>query len=221
MRDVKPTLLIFDLDDTLVHSRMDFVTLGRWMRERIMEKNITELSAGELSTMSVSQMLKLVDDFDRAKGTSHGQELWEKVEETEYQGMMQATVEQGVDEVLQKLRERGFILAVLTNNSRKTADTVLQRFGLLDFFDEVVTRDEVEELKPHPAGISFIKNRYAARVSEIYYIGDNWIDGEAARAAGVPFIGFNLRGKKEVPMVAHVSKLEELLDFFPQVSLPG
>ncbi|MGI6552603.1 MAG: HAD family hydrolase [Bacillota bacterium] len=115
-----------------------------------MEKNITKLSADELSTMSVSQMLKLVEEYDRAKGTSHGQELWEKVEETEYQGMMQATVEQGADEVLQKLQERGFILTVLTNNSRKTADTVLQRFGLVDFFEQVATRDEVEELKPHP-----------------------------------------------------------------------
>ena len=45
--------------------------------------------------------------------------------------MMQATVEQGVDEVLQKLREKG--LSSLHQQFPETADTVLQRFGLLDF----------------------------------------------------------------------------------------
>ena len=44
-----------------------------------MEKNITELSAGELSTMSVSQMLKLWTILTGRKAP-HGQELWEKVE---------------------------------------------------------------------------------------------------------------------------------------------
>ncbi len=217
---MKPILLIFDLDDTLVHSRMDFITLGRWIKEQILQKNLTRLSADELSTMSVSQMLKLVEEYDRVKGTSHGRDLWGKVEETEYQGMMQATVEAGAGEVLQELQARGFILTVLTNNSRKTADTVLRRFGLVDFFEQVVTRDEVEELKPHPAGILLIKNQYVSKVSSIYYIGDSWIDGEAAQAAGVSFIGFNL-DREEVPMVTHVSNLGELLDFFHQVSLPG
>jgi phosphoglycolate phosphatase len=87
------------------------------------------------------------------------------------------------------LKELGFATAIWTNNDRVVADFVLTRFGLSRHLDLVVTRDEMRRLKPDPDGLRVVRERWpdAAR---IVVVGDSWVDGLAAQAAGVPFIAY-------------------------------
>ncbi|NLC77733.1 MAG: HAD family hydrolase [Clostridia bacterium] len=221
MVTIKKALLIFDLDDTLVHSRIDFQTLGQWVREQVKSRKLTELSDEELSTMSVSQMLHLVEAFDRRRGTGHAPELWRKVEEAEMAGAMRATVEEGAQAVLQQLQEEGYLLTILTNNSRRVAETVLTRFSLLPYIDLVLTRDEVKVLKPDPTGLLMLKEKYKDRAARMFYIGDIWIDGAAANQAGIPFIGFNCSDPRNIRMVDNVSNLAELARLVEEICSAG
>lgn len=212
-------LLIFDLDDTLVHSRIDFNTLGRWVREQLIKRGISQ-DEGRLVSMSVSQMLHLTEAFDREMGTRHGAELWRKVEEAEMEGALRATVEEGAQAVLSKLKVQGFILCILTNNSRLVATTVLKKFSLDQYIDTVMTRDEVSALKPDPEGLLRLKQKYQALVDKMFFIGDNWIDGVAANRAGIPFIGFNCTEPRDVAMVGNVSNLGELVGLLDEICPP-
>lgn len=218
---IKSALLIFDLDDTLVHSRIDFDILGRWVREQIQLRQISELTSLELVKMSVSQLLHLAEAYDQQEGTAHGEELWEKVVEAEMEGALRATVEDGAQEVLGELKDRGFVLNILTNNSRLVAQTVLERFSLEGFIDTVMTRDEVKILKPDPAGLLLLKGMYWEQVEEMFFIGDSWIDGLAANRAQIPFIGFNCNEPRDISMIGNVSNLPELVklleDLCPKV----
>lgn len=53
-------------------------------------------------------------------------------------------------DILRGLRAE-YILALVTTASRKNVDKVLQRFDLADFFDVVVTQEDVRRAKPDPA----------------------------------------------------------------------
>lgn len=80
-----------------------------------------------------------------------------------------------------------------TNNAREVTLAALGRFGLVARLDLVVTRDEMARLKPDPAGWNVIARHFGA-VGEAVVVGDSWVDGLAATAAGVPFVAYRARG---------------------------
>ncbi len=45
----------------------------------------------------------------------------------------------------------------------------------------------VDQPKPHPASLQLALGRLGLAAGSVLYVGDSWVDGEAARAAGVPF----------------------------------
>src|SRR5687767_4031627 len=59
-------------------------------------------------------------------------------------------VKEGVVESLGELRRRGLPAAVATSSRSAHAIGHLGRAGILDLFETVVTRDDVENPKPHP-----------------------------------------------------------------------
>src|SRR5262249_58767581 len=90
-------------------------------------------------------------------------------------------------ETLIAVKRAGFATAIWTNNDRVVADTELTRFGLLPYLDLVVTRDEVQQLKPDPDGLRVVRERWPAP-ARIVVVGDSWVDGAAADAGRVPVI---------------------------------
>ncbi|HYZ85817.1 MAG TPA: HAD-IA family hydrolase [Bryobacteraceae bacterium] len=90
------------------------------------------------------------------------------------------------NDLLLDLRER-FALAIFTGRLRSEAFVTLHRF-LPDFeFDMVVADDDVRNPKPAPDGLHLIAKKLPKL--PILYIGDTVDDAQAARDAGVRFIG--------------------------------
>src|SRR5579863_5617224 len=57
----------------------------------------------------------------------------------------------GLEDFLEELRCERLALAIASSGSRSRVHFLLDRFGLKKFFRVVVTGDEVEHGKPHPA----------------------------------------------------------------------
>jgi phosphoglycolate phosphatase len=89
----------------------------------------------------------------------------------------------GVAEMLATLGH-GRQLAVLTNKPRRPAVEILDHFGLLDRFVEVIGGDGPLGRKPDPTGLLSLATRAGARPDETMMIGDSWVDVETARQAG-------------------------------------
>lgn len=211
--------MIFDMDDTLVHSRIDFQALSQWFIKELQKRNISPPLGEDLAQMSVSQMLQLAEAHDERAGTYHGLELWQKVEEAEMEGARRATVEADAQAVLAELKGRDFVLSIFTNNSSLVANKVLDRFSLDKYIDTVITRDEAKALKPDPTGLLMLKKRYQQQVKEMFFIGDSWIDGIAANRAQIPFIGFNCHEPRGVEMLHNVFSLPDLARLLEEVCL--
>ena len=77
-------------------------------------------------------------------------------------------------------------LAIVTGRPAADARTFLERFGLADLFETVVTREDAP-LKPDPAPIRLALERLGAQTA--WMIGDTPDDMRAAQGAGVLPIG--------------------------------
>ena len=89
-------------------------------------------------------------------------------------------------EVLKALKEAGYLLGVVTNKGGPLTIYSLELCHIQDFFDVVISADDVKVGKPDPSGvlkaldILNIKNK-----EEVLYVGDNDIDYFTATNAGV------------------------------------
>lgn len=95
---------------------------------------------------------------------------------------------EGIRELVQTLKERGAVLAVLSNKPDPQTNTLIQ-----DIFPGIFTlvrgqRPDVP-LKPDPAALLGMLEELALTTAETAYIGDTATDMETARRAGLFAIG--------------------------------
>ena len=90
----------------------------------------------------------------------------------------------GVREALDALRSNGLKLACVTNKPGEFTHRLLDRFGLADRFDAVVSGDDTIEKKPHAAPLLAACERLGVTPSDAVMIGDSENDLLSARAAG-------------------------------------
>ncbi len=115
----------------------------------------------------------------------------------------------GLFEVLDHLR-RSWRTAMVTNRSA-TIEPLLARFGLGAHFDAVVGLRDVARPKPAPDMIELCLERLGVKASQAVYVGDSPTDGQAARAAGVFFIGIGMAVADEACWIAGLDELVGLL----------
>jgi phosphoglycolate phosphatase len=181
--EISMSLIIFDLDNTLVHSQINFAGMRAAIGNLLREQNVTQENNEELRRFSVGEMITRAAEKDAAIAET----AWNLVLDFEREGMAKATVEADAAATLKVLSERKFKLAILTNNARAATIDALKKFDLLHYFDLVLSRDEVP-MKPDAGGILYAKSTFKAE--RVFHVGDAWLDGVAANRADVPFIAF-------------------------------
>lgn len=102
--------------------------------------------------------------------------------ELETRGAKESVLRPGMRRLLDHLRRGGVRLAMVTNNRRSSASTVLDKHGLA--FDAVVTREDVKP-KPDPAMILRALRALGVEAPGAALVGDAPVDALAARAAGL------------------------------------
>ena len=91
----------------------------------------------------------------------------------------------GIPEVLQFLKSRGIHLAVFTGKGIHTTSITLKKFDLEQYFDMVVTGNDVVNHKPSSEGIRKIMDHFGLQPDEVLMVGDAVGDIKAAHEAGV------------------------------------
>jgi len=132
----------------------------------------------------------------------------------------------GAREVLEKLRSRGYLLAVASNRPTKFSLIVLRHLGIWRHFDYVLCGDKARRPKPYPDILRQILKRFKLAPSQAMYVGDMTIDVEAGRRARVRTVavcGGSSR-KKELSAlqpVAIIKSVAQLPDLLTQLDSAG
>lgn len=91
-------------------------------------------------------------------------------------------------EFLEFLRPR-FGTAVATNRTT-TTKKVFEYHGLTDYFDLIVSAQDVAHPKPHPEQFLKIFEHFRIGPAQALFFGDSTVDQEFARNCGVPLVAF-------------------------------
>ncbi|UCG00273.1 MAG: HAD-IIIA family hydrolase [Candidatus Heimdallarchaeota archaeon] len=91
-----------------------------------------------------------------------------------------------VPETLQKLKQRGFKLAIVSNGSPRL---LRKRFApFLHYFDVLVDSKSIGYWKPSPIPIYYAIKKLGVSIDEVVFVGDTIVDLLAAKRSGVRII---------------------------------
>ena len=126
----------------------------------------------------------------------------------------------GIIEMLQTLRARNFKLAIVTSKKRDMAIYGATTLGIYDYFDLVVSSDDVKAHKPEPDCIEAARTFFNFDKSEVMMIGDNSQDILCAKNAGVLSVGvsWTLRGADYLQKFNPDYMLKEAMDLVTLVT---
>jgi len=180
---VRYPVVLFDLDGTVIDTGAIILASMRHAAETVLGRQYSDaqLMAAVGGPGLEAQMHALepsrVDELVRVY-RAHNEPLHQTISTCE-----------GMDEVLDELKNRGHRLGVVTAKRRSTVDLAFARLPLEHFFDVVVGGDETTEHKPHPAPLQLALARLGEQPERAAYVGDSPFDMQAARAAGLHAIG--------------------------------
>jgi phosphoglycolate phosphatase len=182
-------LLIFDLDGTLVDSKQDLIDSVNATRGFM---NMAPLPGPTVARYVGRGSVALIRS---ALGESPPQGDVDKAHEffIRYYGehMLDKTVlYPGVRETLDALRERGHLLAVLTNKPVRFSERMMEQLGLGRHFVRVYGGNSFEpRKKPDPVGIEALMSETGVGRERTIMVGDSSVDIRTARNAGVRACG--------------------------------
>jgi phosphoglycolate phosphatase-like HAD superfamily hydrolase len=200
-------LCVFDLDHTLVSSPLDLAAMALDMRAYI------EGCRGPLPAREERWRVGELTTWCRDHAPELAKPVWDIALDHERRAVEQAWLEPGAREALEGARAAGFATALWTNNAREVTRLALDRFALGAALDLVVTRDDMAAMKPAPDGWHVIAARFTG-LRDAVVVGDSWVDGVAASAAGIPFVAYRARpaelARWQVTPLAHLDDLSAL-----------
>ncbi len=91
----------------------------------------------------------------------------------------------GMVELIKELKARGLKVAVTTSRMRNTTMIGLNKFGVAEYLDAVITCDDCTRHKPDPEPVLITLERLGARAEEALMVGDSMFDIKCAHNAGV------------------------------------
>ncbi|NHV99796.1 MAG: HAD family phosphatase [Thaumarchaeota archaeon] len=211
--------VLLDMDGTLIEFNYNYVSARRLIIAKLVEMGVEEsiLSESKPAPVNVEDAVM----FMRRKGFSEEElrilrrKAYEVVEPMELEAASNPVLRKGVSDLLSWLMDNGVKTAVCTNNCSTACEIVLRKTRLKRFFTHVLTRDDVERLKPFPDIIIKACEKLCVPPEKTVYVGDSPIDITAARSARVKPIGIvsslcNAEKLKNAGAELVVSSMDEL-----------
>ena len=124
-----------------------------------------------------------------------------------------------VEAAIQAIKQTGVKMACITNKPAAFTMPLLEKSGLLPYFDLVVSGDTLPKKKPEPDQIFYICEKFNVSVSETVLIGDSKTDIAAARNAGclifaVPYgynQGYSMNSRTVDGLILHLQDAVNLI----------
>ena len=189
---------IIDLDGTMVDTAPDFqVAINRMRDELHLAPLALDTIVDFVGKGSENLMRRVLGvDFEKSEVESRFDHALERYQHHYLQiNGDHSELYAGVHEGLVAMKKGGVRLACVTNKPIAFARPLLEKKGLIDFFEVIYGGDSLAHKKPHPLPMLTVCNDFDLQPAQVVAIGDSSNDSEAARAAGcrvltVPY-GYN------------------------------
>lgn len=204
----KITTLLFDLDGTLINTNELIIasflhTLNHYYPNQYTREDVFEFIGPSLletfSGLDHERAEEMIEHY-REHNHFHHDLLVQEYE--------------GVYETILALKERNYKVGIVTTKMRKAVERGLIKGRLDQFFDVVVTFDDVKKTKPDPEPIELALKLIGSSADETIMVGDNSHDILAGKNAGTKTAGvaWTLKGRDYLEQYSPDYMLDNMRD---------
>lgn len=170
--------IIFDIDGTMTSTNELIFASFNHIMNKYLNKTLTE---SEIVSLFGPPEDVILEECTGENYTEARRDYYNFYEENH--GM--AGLYPGIMDLLVFIKSKEVPLAIFTGKGRDAARITLKKLEIYDFFDLIITGDDVIEHKPSPEGIVRFLEKFGLNPADVLMIGDSPSDIKAARGAGV------------------------------------
>jgi phosphoglycolate phosphatase len=181
-------LVIFDLDGTLIDSKLDLAHAVNAARSHLglepLDFELIYSYVGNGAPVLIRRALGPLASEAEVERALEYFLVWygdHKLDHT--------CLYPGVREALDRLKAAGIALAVLTNKPVRVSRAIVEGLGVGGHFFRVYGGNSFPEKKPNPIGVDTLREESGAERARTLVVGDSGVDVRTARNAGVPVYG--------------------------------
>lgn len=212
---MKINTLLFDLDGTLINTNELIIesflhTLNKYYPDKYKREDVFPFIGPTLyetfESINPEKMEEMVQVYRKFNHEQHDKLV------TEFETVF---------ETIQILKGKGFKLGIVTTKIRTTVNMGLKLTKLDQFFDVVVTLDDVEHAKPNPEPIFKALEQLDAKPEEAIMVGDNHHDIGAGKNAGTKTAGvaWSIKGRDYIESFQPDYVLDKMSDLLAIVGV--
>ena len=189
-------LLVFDLDGTLIDSRLDLIhSVNATLRHIGRPELDGDVIAGYVGDGAPVLVRRVLGDADMANEALLREALEYFLGYYRIHKLDHTVVYEGIPEMLARLAEPSNGLqremAVLSNKPVNPSRDIVQALGMADFFVRIYGGNSFPTKKPDPLGVQTILQETGIAAEQALMIGDSSVDVLTGRNAGLWTCGVN------------------------------
>ncbi len=183
-------LLVFDWDGTLVDSIERITTSLQFASKQAVDVRLSETQARDVIGLGLMEAIaKLHPELDARQHASELNNIADTYRQHYlYDNTVPAPLFNGVDQLLDELRENGYTLAISTGKSRAGLEQSINEHQVADYFSTTRCAGE-NKSKPHPEMLHEILDELNFSAAQTLMIGDSEHDLKMANNANMRCIG--------------------------------
>ncbi|WP_306145121.1 phosphoglycolate phosphatase [Roseibium sp. MMSF_3412] len=195
------SVLVFDLDGTLVSSMEDLVATLNVVLTSNGHSAVPQEKVVHMVGMGAKVLLQRGLDYNEVSWTEEMvQPLYHQfIDHYAANIAVHTRAFDGVVASLERFRSEGWKLAVCTNKAERLTLPLLAELDLAKYFDAVVGGDTFSVSKPNAEPVHGAIERAGGSIKGSVMIGDSGTDISAARNAGIPVVAVDF-GYTPVPV---------------------
>jgi phosphoglycolate phosphatase len=207
--------LIFDLDGTLIDSKMDLIhSVNAMLRELKRPELETETISGYIGHGAPQLVARAMGGTATEEELKHALQFF--LGYYEDHKMDNTCAYPGVAETLERLGH--LPMAVLTNKPARISVRILKALGLEKYFRAIYGGNSFESKKPDPFGAATILREFGVTAGESMIVGDSEVDVQTARNAGTLAAavnyGFGVHDRAAHPADIYLERFTDLAKLF-------
>jgi len=177
--NLKLTGIIFDIDGTLISTNELIFKSFNHVTEKYLGKSFSDSEIigffGPTEDVILKDLMK--NQYEEARKdyfdfySSEHNELTKKID--------------GISELIENIKSRGIFLSNYTGKGKTSTEITLRKLNIYNYFDLIITGDDVEFHKPSPEGIEIFVKKFNLNRENVLMVGDAPADIHAAKNANI------------------------------------
>ena len=182
--DWEPEAYLFDFEGTLVTFEWNLTKgISAILNEIELIGYSMNLFEGSPSYVDIHKVASVISEHDDESTIMNI--ISEVFDQFDADALSRWKLYKDAKQTLNKLKNNGKLLGLVSNVGSKAINSAINKLGLDDIFEIVITRNHVSRLKPDPEGLLMAANSLKIDPDSILFTGDSYDDLGAAKAANM------------------------------------